>query len=230
MCPLPVRMATAACLASAAFALCCWPPPTPKAAAQEQDKNNATQAPDIPDDPKLRELYKDFVTRAERLGREFEKARQYDKARTCYEQILKLVPGYPAAEAALAKLRQREATAVRRSLDVVANKGWQDTGVVVLPGKPLTIRAEGTWNFRLAAALGPNGMEIPKELRDFNLGALVGMVVASDPSEAKPFFVGSELDMVAEERGRLWLRMYDADPSDNAGKLSVTIEGTFERD
>jgi tetratricopeptide (TPR) repeat protein len=223
-------MAAAACLASAACTLCCWPPPAPWAAAQEQKEPSAAQAPEIPDDPKLRELYKDFVTRAERLAREFEKARQYDKARTCYEQILKLVPGYPSAESALAKLREREATAVRRSLDVLANKGWQDTGVIVLPGKPLTIRAEGAWSFRLTAQLGPNGMEIPKELREFNLGALVGMIVSDDAREAKPFFVGAEFNMEATERGRLYLRMYDADPSDNAGKLSVTIEGTFTRD
>lgn len=227
--PLPLRIAAAACLTSAALLLCCWPR-LPQATAQNQDGQNNTPTPDVPDDPKIRELYKDFVTKAERLARDFEKARQYDKARTCYEQILKLVPGYPAAEAALAKLHEREATAARRSLDVLANKGWQDTGVIVLPGKPLTIRAEGTWNFRLAASLGPNGMEIPKELRDFNLGSLVGMIVAADSSEAKPFFVGAEFQTTATQRGRLWLRMYDADPSDNAGKLSVTIEGTFERD
>jgi tetratricopeptide (TPR) repeat protein len=228
--PVPWSAAAAACLASAALILCCWPSPPPRAAAQDQREQTDKRAPDVPDDPKLRELYKEFVTKAERLAREFEKARQYDKARTCYEQILKLVPGYASAETALAKLREREATAVRRSLDVVANKGWQDTGVIVLAGKPLSIRAEGTWNFRLAAQLGPDGMAIPKELRDFNLGALVGMIVAEDPAKAKPFFVGSEFEMVAEEHGRLWLRMYDADPSDNSGKLSVTIEGTFERE
>ena len=43
----------------------------------------------------------------------------------------------------------------------------------------------------------------------------------------KPFFVGSGHEFSARRNGKLLLRMYDADPSDNTGKLQVTITGSF---
>jgi len=197
-----------------------------RGAAKGQEE--AEKGPRLPDDPKLLELHKDFVLKAEKLAKEYEREDEPEKARVCYEEILRLVPGYPKAEAMLAKMRLDEATADHKSLVVHANRGWQDTGVDVIAGKPVAIRSAGTWTFRITAPLSPDGMAIPEELRDFNLGSLIGAVVDGDPNDAKPFFVGSNTEFVAETSGRLILRMYDSDPEDNAGKLEVEILGTFE--
>lgn len=186
--------------------------------------------PNLPDDPKLLDLHKDFVVKVAKLAKDYERNNQTDKARVCYEQILKLLPGHPEAEAMLAKIRETEATAERRVFDVQANKGWQDTGVHLIAGKPVRIQADGSWLFRMSHQLGPDGMSIPKELRDFNLGSLIGLVAVGDPKDARPFFIGSEIEFTADTSGPLLLRMYDSDPADNSGKLNVEIRGTFERE
>lgn len=236
----------------------------------------------LPDDPKLRQIHGQFVTAAEKLAGEYERANQMDKARACYEEILRLVPNYPPAEEKLGKIRERESTAQRKIVDVMANQGWQDTGIRAIEGKPLVFKADGSWTFRVSYQLDANGIPIPAELRDFNLGSLVGMII--DPSDAssasaadsrpgggrpgagatgfggntggapggggpggpggarpgggpgrdrseggpRPFFVGNQLELTAPRTGRVFLRMYDADPSDNVGKVTVTITGTFE--
>lgn len=196
--------------------------------SSSQDQEEEEQDP-LPDDPKLLELHKEFVVKVEKLAKDYEKNRDDDKARACYEQILKLVPGYPNAREMLARISEREATAEHKSMDVVANKAWQDTGIDLIEGMPISIVAEGTWNFRMVHELGPDGMEIPKELRDFHLGALVGMVTSEGEEDPKPFYIGAGTDFFAESSGRLWLRMYDSDNSDNSGKISVEIQGTFDK-
>ena len=184
--------------------------------------------PPRPTDPLLIELYKEFLTKAEKLAARYEKERKWDQALEVYESILRLVPRYAKAEAAVKRIRARQATARQKRFTVRADRGWQDTGVIVLEGKPITISASGTWVFKMEHRVSPDGIPIPKELRDFNLGALVGMIVGPDPKQNKPFVVGSNKSFVAPRTGRLLLRMYDSNPSDNDGTLSVTIQGTFQ--
>lgn len=197
---------------------------------QGQDAGSKNKADEVrlPDDPRLLELHKEFVTKAEKLARDYEKDKDLDKARICYQEILRVVPGYPKAEAALAKIRTDEATADRKVLDVMANKDWQDAGIELIEGKPVVIRAMGTWHFKMIHELSPEGIPIPEELRQFNLGSLVGIVVEGDPRDAKPFLVGAGTEFVSEVSGRLFLRMYDTDVTDNSGKLKVEITGTFD--
>lgn len=199
--------------------------PTPRGG-----QNQSTGLPKLPDDPKLLELHKDFVIKAARLAKDYERNKEIEKARACYVEILKLIPGHPDAERMLANIREKEATAERKVLEVHANRDWQDTGVIVIPGKPVLIESAGTWTFKMIREMGPDGVKIPEELRDFNLGSLIAVVAGAKPDEAKPFFVGSKLEFVAQEPGRLLLRMYDSDVSDNTGKLSVEIHGTFDKD
>jgi len=199
----------------------------------QADRNKRTSKeeakPQLPTDPRLLELHRDFLVKAERLAKDYERADQSDRARAVYQEMIRLVPQHPTATEALAELDRREQSADRKVLEVQANRGWQDTGVEVIQGKPIAVRATGQWEFRVSRQLGPDGMEIPKELRDFNLGALVGIIDSEGDEDVKPFFVGSERNMIAEQSGRLWLRMYDMDPADNAGKLTVEIRGTFRR-
>jgi hypothetical protein len=183
----------------------------------------------LPADPKLVKLHETFVLNAEKLATEYLRDGKMEQARTCFEEILHLVPSYSPAREAMDKIRQREAVADKKKLKVYANKDWQDAGINIVKGKPISIHAEGTWTFKLAFQLGPAGIEIPERLRDFNLGSLVGVVTASDPNakDAKPFLVGNAAQFTAEENGRLYLRMFDSEVEDNTGDLSVEITGTF---
>ena len=61
------------------------------------------------------------------------------------------------------------------------------------------------------------------------LGSLIGVVVNS-PAElkgAKPFLIEHGKDFNANKSGRLFLRMFDVDHTDNDGKMLVMIQSTF---
>ncbi len=203
----------------------------PAAVAQQpkkKKKEKEADPPPRPTDPKLIELHKEFLGKAQKLAEDYERKKQHDKAREVYEAILRLVPNLPQAEEALTKIREAEATTDKKQITISASKGWQDTGVVLQEGKPVIIEAKGAWTFKMSHQLNPDGIEIPKELRNFNLGALIGVIVSGpDPKEFKPFHVGEKKEFTAERTGRLMLRMYDTDPTDNVGQLSVQVQSTF---
>ena len=182
-------------------------------------------------DPRLQEIQKKFVIDAAKLAKEYERKHDNEGARSCYEQILRLVPNHPAAKEALDRIHGEEMTKEKKKVVVKATEGWQDAGINVIADRPLSITAEGTWTFKMEQVLDAGGMEIPKDLRDFNLGCLVGKIVApGDTEDSKPFEIGKEVEeLIPEKAGRLWLRMYDYDPSDNKGALKVEINGTFEK-
>lgn len=194
-------------------------------------------APRLPDDKRLLSLHLDFVRKAEKLGQEYENSKDWGKARDVYQEILKLVPQYPPAQAKLADMIRRESEAKQLVFTVQADEGWQDTGVVLLPGKPVSIQVSGSWTFNLKVETNGEGLAIPKELRDFNPGCLIGMLVdprapmgkTKDEEETtnKPFMVGSGKQLMPDRGGRLFLRMYDTVPDDNEGSLKVEIRGTF---
>lgn len=184
----------------------------------------------ISPDPRLAKLQKEFVIETARLAQDYEKKQDLDRARSCYENILRMVPKHPGAEAALAKIRENELNAERKQVTILANKGPQDTGINVIADKTITIHSEGTWVFRMEHELDPDGMKIPEELRDFNLGSLVGVVDSGqDPKDVKPFFVGKDAEITPEQSGRLRLFMWDSDHKDNVGRLNVEVRGTFNK-
>lgn len=193
------------------------------------EKKPEPKGPDLPGDPELLRLHQEFVAKTVKLAKDYEKKQDIEKARECYERILKLVPRLPEAEQALAKIKSKQLNAEKKRMTVNANSGWQDTGVDLLADKPVAIEVSGNWTFRMSEELGPDGMEIPEELREFNLGSLIGIIQTPGEKEPKPFLVGSGTELTPEKSGRLLLRMYDSDPSDNAGKLNVEIHGTFEK-
>lgn len=180
-------------------------------------------------DPRMQEIQKKFVIETAKLAKDHEKKHDIESARACYEQILRLVPHHAEAEKALERIRGEELTAEKKKLQVRATDAWQDTGVTVKANRPLTIHAEGTWTFKMEKVLDADGMEIPKELKDFNLGCLVGKIVTGDKDDNKPFMVGKDVEIMPERSGRLLLMMYDYDPTDNKGALSVELNGTFEK-
>jgi hypothetical protein len=195
---------------------------------QNEDKKDEYKQPE---DPKILQLYTTMILAMEKLAADYEKSNQNDKARSCYEEILRVAPKYTVVQDKLKAIKMKESIADRKQFEVHANKGWQDTGVNVVEGKPISIKATGSWSLKMAYTLPADGIEIPEDLRNFPLGALVGAVVEANtpPDEMKPFLVGSSKSFEAPKSGRLLLRIYDAEPEDNTGKLSVTIEGTFSK-
>jgi hypothetical protein len=196
-----------------------------------KDGKKEAAPPPLPTDPKLISFRREFVTKVEKLASDYERGRQPEKAKACYEEILKLVPQYKDAQQKLDALRAKELSAERKVMDIQANRPWQDTGVTLVPGKPIRITATGKWTFNLSHELGPTGMQIPKELREYDLGALLGVVFSpgQKKEDLKPFVIGDNFEFVAEGPGRLMLQMHDTDLSDNTGRLSVEIQGTFDK-
>jgi hypothetical protein len=195
----------------------------------KREEPEQPKARPLPDDKRLLALHLDFVKQAEKLGKEYEADKEWSKARAVYEEILKLVPQYPPAQAKLAEMLGHERSAQATTFAVQANAGWQDTGIDLLPNKPVSIVATGKWTFHLQVETNAEGLTIPKELRDFNPGCLIGMIPdPMDPENNKPFVVGPQKQLMPERGGRLFLRMYDTDPRDNDGELTVEVRGTFK--
>jgi hypothetical protein len=205
------------------------PPGSDEEAAAKQAEQEAAALAAIMSDKRLLALHREFISRAERLALEYENDEDFDKAKAVWGEILKLAPQYEVARAKMQMLLEREANAEVVRMTVRADEAWQDTGIIVVPGKPVRIRAAGYWTFGLRLRLTPDGIRIPEELREFNLGSLIGVIDSGDPQEMKPFVVGNEKSFEAERPGRLMLRMYDISPEDNEGALQVEIRGSFER-
>jgi len=207
------------------------PRPNPRTGADgDSDKSKASP---LPDDPRLLALHKAFLTDAGKLAGEYERNQDWGRAKSVYEEILKLVPEYPPAKAKLNEMMQRLGSAQRVTVDVDASKNWQNTGVVVLQGQPVTVRAVGSWT--LIAEVGPEGIILPKEVRDVkelreaNLGSLLGAISTGNPKEDKPFPVGAQKSFTPEKSGQLYLRMHDIETRDNKGTMKIEIVGTFKK-
>jgi hypothetical protein len=191
-------------------------------------KDDKPKVKPLPDDARLLSLHTDFVKKAEKLAKEYEGDKDWGKARAVYEEILKLVPQYASANAKLTEMIQREAGAQKTLVTVKADADWQDSGIELLEGKPIIIQVTGNWVFRLEVETTADGLAIPKDLQDFPLGCLIGMIPSDDPKKAKPFVLGSGKQFISDRNGKLYLRMYDTDPRDNRGSLKVEIHGTFK--
>jgi hypothetical protein len=220
-------------------------PPAKKQAPAAADK--APARVNLPADEKLVDLYIKFVKDAEKIAHEYERQGKVDKARTVYEEILKFVPEYKPAKTKLDELTKKEATADRKSIELSAKGGWQDTGVWAVAGKPLTITANGNWSAELKVKFqgSADGLELPEEFRNNPFGSLIGMIVPppsktkeKDNDKAKAgekkqppesFRVGQKSEFTPGESGRLMLRMNAPDSADPQGRIRVEIMGTFER-
>lgn len=194
-------------------------------------KDAAAAQPALPKDPELLSLHKEFINKAEKLAGEYERKKQYHKAREVFEAMSRLVPKYPRAEDGVKRMLQMQSMKDRKLVKVQAADGWQDSNVTLQKGMPVHVEVKGTWS--VVIETGPNGIEIPEKMRPrdsrIKLGTLIGIIVSS-PSElenAKPFIVKPGNDFVAETTGRLYMRMFDIDPTDNQGEMFVMIQSTF---
>jgi hypothetical protein len=215
---------------------------------KQQGTAAAKEAPgraNLPNDEKLVDLYIKFVKDAEKIAQDYERQGKPEKARGVYEEILKLVPEYKPARTKLDDLKKKEATAERKSIELSAKGGWQDTGVWALAGKPLSIVANGNWSAELRVKFQGNadGLELPEEFRNNPFGSLIGMIVpppskdkdngktkaAAKKQPNETFAVGQKREFTPTESGKLMLKMNAPDSADPQGRIRVEIMGTFER-
>jgi tetratricopeptide (TPR) repeat protein len=198
---------------------------------EQQMREAAAAQPDLPSDPELLLLHKEFITRAEKLAAEYERKKQYDKAREVFEAMTRLLPKYQEAQAGLQRMLKAQSMQDRKLTEVQAAAGWQDSGATLVKGIPVRVDVKGTWS--VVVETGPEGVQIPNDLKPrdskIRLGTLVGVIASSSAEleKAEPFPIKPGDDFVAKENGRLFLRMFDIDPSDNQGKLYVLIQSTF---
>ena len=198
---------------------------------QEQMRAAAANQPQLPSDPVLLNLHKEFIVKAEKLAVEYERKKDFEKAREVYESLIRLVPKYGAAEAGLNRVLSSQRAQDRKLANVSASQAWQDSGVTLREGMPVQIEVKGSW--KVVFETGPAGLEIPQEFRPkdnrIKLGTLIG-IVANNPAElaeSQPFVITGGMSFNAKRTGRLYLRMFDLDPSDNEGSLYVLIQSTF---
>ncbi|PQO44561.1 tetratricopeptide repeat protein [Blastopirellula marina] len=181
----------------------------------------------LPPDPRLVEIHREFVSKAEKLGDEYARKKDWEKARVAFTEILKLVPNYKPAVEKMKVINGELSNANRKVVTVEARDGWQDTGIDVVEGSPIGFRAEGEWIF---VHIGdPNGFEIPREMRNYKLGSLIGVVAKSavPDKDTVPFSIGAQRQMNAPQTGRLLLKMHDIFNDDNRGSIRVEISGNF---
>lgn len=198
---------------------------------EQQAKQAAENTPVLPKDPELLSLHREFIIKAEKLATQYERKKQYDKAREVFEAMNRLVPNLEEAETGLARMLEIQKTEDKKFTEVQANQGWQDAGVVLQEGIPAMLDVRGTWT--LVHETGPEGIEIPNEMRipdqGIKLGSLIGIIANSqeDLTKGRPFLVRPGREFKAPKTGRLFFRMYDIDPTDNTGKVAVQIQSTF---
>ena len=100
------------------------------------------------------------------------------------------MPNDAEAKAILDRISRQELTENKTIIKVMANQGWQNTGVQVVAGKPVVIETKGTWVFRMNRVVSADGLEIPDDLKQFPLGSLVATI---DPI-AEPIVAANRRD------------------------------------
>ncbi|WDI40002.1 tetratricopeptide repeat protein [Bremerella sp. P1] len=182
---------------------------------------------ELPTDPRLVEIHREFVTKAEKLGDEYARKKDWEKARIVFGEVLKLVPNYKPAVEKMKVINGELSNANKKLVTVEASEGWQDTGINVIEGSPIAFRVEGEW--LLVHPSDANGLEIPREIRDYKLGSLIGVVAksATPDKDTVPFTIGTQKRMNVPQTGRLLLKMHDLNNEDNRGQVRVEITGNF---
>ena len=202
-------------------------------ALKKRLKQIADRQTSLPIDPALQAIQKEFIAKTEKLAQEYERKKDFEKARDAYQSIIRLAPNYLSGHLGLSRILSGQTSEDKRVVSVMANKGWQDSGASLVAGMPAKITVQGTWTVSVQS--GFEGIEIPKEQRPrddrIRYGTLIGVIIDSPAKldDAKPIRIFDGKEFIVEQSGRLFLRMFDIEPRDNDGKLMVMIQSTFEK-
>jgi hypothetical protein len=197
-------------------------------------------------DNKANEIQAGFIKEAEELANGYFEAGDYDKSRILLRSIQALDPNHPQLDAKLKRLDEESITSNAVELEVNSHDGWVPANILVSQGKPIRIKAEGSYKLSIAGTLGPAGLpggKSPMEFAgDLPIGALIGYVPdpnadpnaepmegnEKDKKKERAFFIGGGCDYVPTRTGPLMLRINCPD-NKNTGKIKVQITGTLAK-
>jgi hypothetical protein len=119
----------------------------------------------------------------------------------------------------------------KKELDVSASQAWTDTSIDLKQGDLLTFTATGTINYENGKPASPDGLSrgwtdlvTPLPVNGSGRGALVGRI--SDDPAARPFLIGSHLQLPVPVAGRLFLGINQMKELPGNGSFHVVIERT----
>lgn len=152
-------------------------------------------------------------------------ARSLWGARGTYTARIRAPAGPPTSEATPSP----SARQLFHERQIPADKEWTDTGIDLLEGDTLRIRADGTIHYTSSKTCGPDGGErtwgdllraLP--VNDAGRGALIGLIGLK--GVARAFFIGAQEEFQVERTGRLFLGINDDNYQNNSGGFRVRIE------
>lgn len=114
---------------------------------------------------------------------------------------------------------------VVREIVVAGDQPWTDTGLDLVLGKRVTVKASGEVFANATVSGGPDGVPGRPEWAKYNLVpeaqhvALIGKI----GEEGTPFLVGAESSFVVRVDGRLFLGPNDRDTRNNRGAFVATV-------
>lgn len=114
---------------------------------------------------------------------------------------------------------------VVRDVVVAGDQSWTDTGVDVVLGKKVAIKATGEVFANATVSGGPDGIPGRPEWARYNVvedaqhAALIGKI----GEDGTPFLVGADTSFVVRVDGRLFLGPNDKDTRNNKGEFVATI-------
>jgi hypothetical protein len=115
----------------------------------------------------------------------------------------------------------------RISFDVIANRDWSSSGVVVQAGDRIAIKASGTVTLNKATGQtsGPGGIDQPNAIRilpSAPFGALIAVIGSYNDDF---IFVGNSVEFVAARTGLLFLSVNgDRNVTAYQGSYKATVE------
>lgn len=138
-----------------------------------------------------------------------------------YDQFVKnFGNGYRADLAAWQwNVKPKRLSNKKASRTILAQYGWQATGISLEEKQAYNVVAEGTWQ------IAPAGEALTADGNSAGKGKLIGALF-KDFELSEPFQLGSAATFVASGNGHLFVRCQDSwtELSDNNGKLKITLE------
>lgn len=117
-----------------------------------------------------------------------------------------------------------------RSFKIFANKGWQQPGIYLVKGAKLKLRANGSWtSWPGKWACDPGGdSSLPSSYSEVSYIPHCALM-AKLGHNGKPFYVGHELELTAEQAGQVFFAINDLFIylGDNQGQVSVYATVTY---
>lgn len=195
-------------------------------------------------DLKANDIQTGFIKSAEELAGDYYEAGDYDKARMLLKSIQALNPEHPNLDQKLKRLDEEAIVSNEIDVEINSHDGWESAGILVTEGKPIRLKAEGSYKFSISGTLGPAGIPVGKTPQDFAtdlpVGGLIGIVLNTDttPRDEKekerekkkdrPFFIGEGCDYTPTRSGPLLLRI-NAPENKNTGKIKIQISGNLKK-